>query len=141
MANHTSRFHQFITEHYSLEEIRTLCFDLGIKYENLGGGEKLNSKARELVLWAGKQDKLDQLLAAVERDRPGLLGEAGLGTGPETLEGLYADLASFETSTKPLHRKILDRIGLEQRLGFALLALLIVSAAFGVYMVVRPREP
>ena len=37
-----------IKQHYSLEELRTLCDDLGLKYDNLPG-ETLDRKALELV--------------------------------------------------------------------------------------------
>ncbi len=129
---------QFITSHYNLEELRTLCFDLGIEYENLGGGETRDAKARELVLWAGKQSQFDRLLAALRDNRPELFEQAGLSAGAPAVEALYADLASFEDRTKPAQRKILDRLSLGQRVGFTLLAALIIAAAFALYLALSP---
>ncbi len=39
---------QILATRLSEEELRTLCFDLGVDYENLGGGSKA-AHARELV--------------------------------------------------------------------------------------------
>jgi hypothetical protein len=39
---------EILSERLSLEEIRTLCFDLGIDYDNLPGEGK-TAKARELM--------------------------------------------------------------------------------------------
>ena len=38
---------EFLTEYFNEEELRTVCFDLGIDYDNLGGEGK-GGKAREL---------------------------------------------------------------------------------------------
>ena len=58
-----------LDEYYNLEELRELCFKLGVDYDNLGGEGKRN-KARELLLLIYRQDRLAELLAVVTQDRP-----------------------------------------------------------------------
>jgi hypothetical protein len=45
---------------FSKEELRTLCFDLGIPYENLPEG--LDGLARELIIYCEKRDRLPELV-------------------------------------------------------------------------------
>ncbi len=47
--------YQFITDYYNLDEIRTLCFELGINFENITG-ETRTRKARGLVIQLGLVD-------------------------------------------------------------------------------------
>ena len=91
---------RFLEKHYNLEELKALCFDLDAKYDDLAG-TTLPVKARELVLWAGRQRKLDQLLAAMRDTRRAPFDRAGLRAEPSEVEGLYRDLAAFESSTAP----------------------------------------
>jgi hypothetical protein len=58
-----------LTRYYSEGELRTLCFDLGIDFESLGGRGKANN-ARELVHFAIRQGRYDDLVAYVRRTRP-----------------------------------------------------------------------
>lgn len=57
-----------IDAHFSLEEIRTLCFDLGIDFEQLAGSEK-NAKARSLVAYCQRRDDLPRLLSTIRQER------------------------------------------------------------------------
>jgi hypothetical protein len=83
-----TRLHRFIAENYDQEELRTLCFDLQVRYDDLRG-EGLSARARELVLWLGRRHQLDRLLAQLAQLRPDTFADAGLSTGPETVDGLY----------------------------------------------------
>jgi tetratricopeptide (TPR) repeat protein len=90
--------HRFVVEHYGLEELRTLCFDLGANYDDLPG-ETLSGKARELILWAGRERQLEKLLAALRESRPDVFDRFGLSSAPIDVAGLYSDLAAFEESS------------------------------------------
>ncbi len=57
---------------YNDSELRDLCFELGIDYEELGGDNQ-SAKARELVLYAQRRNLLASLVERVMRDRPHLL--------------------------------------------------------------------
>jgi hypothetical protein len=60
-----------ITEHFDLEELRDLCFNLGIDFDDLRGEGK-TAKARELVLYAQRRDRLNDLVIELKRLRPTL---------------------------------------------------------------------
>ena len=57
-----------IVTNYNLEEIRTLCSDIGVDYDDLGGEGK-EAKARELVAYLKRRNKLDDLLRFLQNDR------------------------------------------------------------------------
>jgi hypothetical protein len=63
---------QALDEGYNESELRDLCFELEIDYEDLGGDSQ-SARARELVLFAKRRDLLARLVAYVMRDRPHLL--------------------------------------------------------------------
>jgi formylglycine-generating enzyme required for sulfatase activity len=60
---------QLIDRHFDLEGLRTLCFDLGVEYDSLLGEGKAN-KARELVTLMNRLERLDELVALCELERP-----------------------------------------------------------------------
>jgi len=64
-----ARLHDILTTHFDLEELRTLCFQLGVNYDFLAG-EELRGKARELLLHLQRQDALSELTAWLQRERP-----------------------------------------------------------------------
>ncbi|MEM7116184.1 MAG: hypothetical protein AAF614_27355 [Chloroflexota bacterium] len=61
--------HDALVNYYSLEEIKTLCFNLRIDYESLDGSGKAG-KARGLVQYAENHNRYDDLVAYVNRTRP-----------------------------------------------------------------------
>lgn len=54
---------------FSDSELRDLCLELGIDYEDLPGASKAD-KARELILYLERRDQLPQMLAICRRLRP-----------------------------------------------------------------------
>lgn len=67
----------FICDHFDEEELRTLCFDLDVAYDDLPAqGRK--SKARELILYLDRRGHLRELLNLLREERPELFAEAGL---------------------------------------------------------------
>jgi hypothetical protein len=73
--------HRAIDTHFSLDELRTLCFDLHIDFDNLGGEGK-QGKARELALHCERTGKIPELLEAIRRLRPDLDLPVGSRIGP-----------------------------------------------------------
>ena len=55
----------------SEEELRSLCFDLGVDYENLGGESKA-AHARNLISYFERRERLDELAAACRNSFPDL---------------------------------------------------------------------
>jgi hypothetical protein len=58
-----------MNRYFSLEEIETLAFVLGIDFDNLGGGSK-GSKTRELVMFMDRRGRLEELINRLRRERP-----------------------------------------------------------------------
>jgi len=57
-----------LTEHYDMEELRTLCFDLHVNYENIQRETK-DATVRELILHFERHGGADQLREAISRER------------------------------------------------------------------------
>ena len=64
-----TQLHQFLVAHFSLEELKTLCFNLGVEYEDLAG-EGRSDKARELVKAMQRRTRLEHLVAHLAIARP-----------------------------------------------------------------------
>jgi tetratricopeptide (TPR) repeat protein len=133
MKNDLTNLHQFVITYFSLDELRELCFELGVEYENLAGSETRQAKARSLLLLMGEQKRLDELLQAVRQARP----EAGFSDDPEYIAALYKGLAAFREATKSFHEKLLQQLGLSQQLGFTFLAVLILGTTYIIYQLVH----
>jgi hypothetical protein len=58
-----------LADNFSLEEIKTLAFNIGVDFDELEGEAK-TPKIRELIRSAERQHDLDALIAAAARERP-----------------------------------------------------------------------
>ncbi|MFQ5435784.1 MAG: hypothetical protein ACE5FD_12980, partial [Anaerolineae bacterium] len=78
-----------IETYFNLEELKVLCFDLDINYENLAG-QTLAAKSRELVNYCQRHNLLADLLAACQESRPevdwqeGMALDEGTAVSPTT---------------------------------------------------------
>ena len=62
---------RFLTDHFNDEELTALCFDhFHEVYRNFGSGETANAKALALLGYCQRRDRLPELLAVLERERP-----------------------------------------------------------------------
>jgi len=61
--------YELLLQHFSLDELNTLCFRLGVDFESLEGSGKA-SKARELVLLMNRRDQLIDLIEELQLMRP-----------------------------------------------------------------------
>ena len=59
----------FVNQSFNLDEIKTLCFDLGVDYDDIPGKAK-EGKIRELISYFGRRQELDRLLAKLQELRP-----------------------------------------------------------------------
>ena len=64
--------HTVLTQSFDLEELRTLCFELGVAYDDLRR-EGRTAKARELLKLCQRKEQLDRLVVRVRQARPGSL--------------------------------------------------------------------
>jgi hypothetical protein len=60
---------QQITDLFSLEELRVLCLDIGIRYDDLSG-ETLSGKAASLLAYADRRGQLIRLINLLQKGRP-----------------------------------------------------------------------
>lgn len=58
-----------LTQKLNSEDLRTLCFDLGIDHDNLGGEGKAD-KVRELIYYLNRRSQLARLLHYLRETRP-----------------------------------------------------------------------
>lgn len=74
-ADELARLHQVLSARFDREDLRTLCFRLGVEYDDLPAQGR-DAKARELVRYMSRRaDGLERLRAAIEDERPGALEE------------------------------------------------------------------
>lgn len=64
-----AELHRNIADHFNLSELQSLCFDLDIDYENLGGANKID-KIRELITYLQRRGNLDELVVYCTQLRP-----------------------------------------------------------------------
>jgi hypothetical protein len=67
-----SRVRSLLEESFSLDELRTLCFDVGIEYENLPGTGTKAAKSREMVALSWRSGLFWKLVAMCRELRPGV---------------------------------------------------------------------
>ncbi len=91
------RLRQVLAEFFSEEDLRTLCFDLGVNYDALPA-TGTGGKAREIILDLGKQGRLPELVAYVRQARPALavddLPPSIMADSPAALSALSESAAS-----------------------------------------------
>jgi hypothetical protein len=66
---HTRRLCQIIIERLNLEDLRTLCFDLGVDFDSLRGEGKA-AKVRELMLYLERRNDIQRLETWLRQTRP-----------------------------------------------------------------------
>jgi hypothetical protein len=75
VGEHTARIRglallrDLIDQHFSLDEIQTLSFDLGIEFEHLAGNTR-PLKIQNLIIYLSQRERLSELLAQVQDQRP-----------------------------------------------------------------------
>jgi formylglycine-generating enzyme required for sulfatase activity len=67
--NEQTRLRKLLAEKFSQEELRTLCFDLDIDYEDLPG-EGHEAKARDLIAHCKRHDRLSEVVSYIQTERP-----------------------------------------------------------------------
>ena len=83
-----------LAQYFNLGELHTLCFELGISYENLGG-QGLEAKALSLVQYVQRHGLYELLVTAVQNARPHL----DLGASPPTNTGTISSVSPTSGSS------------------------------------------
>ena len=58
-----------IINHFDVQGLKTMCFDMGVNYDNLGG-DGLDDKAREFVLHMNRANRCHEIKEYCKRHRP-----------------------------------------------------------------------
>ena len=66
------RFRQNMIDAFNLEELKDICFDLEINHESLPSHTQLNGFVRELIGFAQRQGRLNELIQVLQAERPHL---------------------------------------------------------------------
>lgn len=128
-------------DYYNLEEIRELCFDLKIVYENLAAPDTREAKSRELILLTGKENKFNALIESIKQSRPSSFQKLNLSLEPEFLDSLYEELEPFENYTKPRQERLLENLSTSQVVGFSSIVILLLLTGFAIVYFLRPQSP
>ncbi|WP_420640886.1 hypothetical protein [Candidatus Leptofilum sp.] len=67
-AKYLSTLHKQIDQYFSFSEVRTLCFNLGVDYENIPGDHR-SAFIRNLIVSLAKQGRLQKLIDEVRAER------------------------------------------------------------------------
>lgn len=68
-ANPLARVREIVADRFDEEELRTLCYDLDVDYDSLAAMGK-GGKARELVAYLDRYQRVEELVALGQRQRP-----------------------------------------------------------------------
>lgn len=69
-----------LAQRFSRDDLRTLCFDTGVRYDNFP--DSINGLARELVLYCEQRDSIPQLVATARELRPDISWDAFVSSPP-----------------------------------------------------------
>lgn len=64
-----TQLRKLLIQHFSLDELRVLCFDLGLEYDDLPGDTK-TTKMHGLIEYLQRRDELNRLLEEAVDHRP-----------------------------------------------------------------------
>lgn len=71
MVEDQSRVHKFLVTYFNKNELRSLCFEMGIEYENFP--DDLDGLSRELVRYCVRHDQFERMKETIQNLRPGIM--------------------------------------------------------------------
>lgn len=92
-----------LLEYFNLEELKRLCFDLEVEYDDLRG-ESRASKAQELIEYMNRRNRLEELTDEMRRQRSGIEWPSPLSQAPT------APVLVTEQSVAFAHFKLIFRM-------------------------------
>lgn len=93
--NPLNKLFKLIVETHSLDELRTLCFLIGVRYDGLGG-EGVEAKTRELIIQIGRRRQFSKLLEVLEETRKESIQLSNLIPDLHTVQALDGAYAVFQ---------------------------------------------
>jgi hypothetical protein len=140
MSNQNVHLHRFITQRYNLDELETLCFSMGLEYQDLPGWTR-GARVREFIIQVGEQGDFDKLLGRLKKDRPIPFNQAGLSTDSALVQRLRDDLDDYKELSKPFYQKWQQQLQLDVRRVLVLLVLVFLSLLGGTgFLFITLRE-
>jgi formylglycine-generating enzyme required for sulfatase activity len=100
VKDHRVQLKQLLSERFEEEELRTLSFNMDIDYDNLPGRGKA-AKARELVVYLERRDRLSLLVETGKKLRPDI-------TWPDDPDATHTYLKSLIREYETLERIYID---------------------------------
>jgi len=103
-----TKLRQIVTQYFSAGELRTLCFDLGVDYDDLPGAGKTN-KARELISYLQRRDRLPELVEMIRQLRPNAPWreeQGGIRGASSSTRGVPSERTRAEVES--LHRQLAE---------------------------------
>ena len=100
-ANLYNPWYEIIASYFDLEELKNLCFDLQVEFENLPGEATRIGRARELVRLMERQERTAGLLTRLQMLRPQVEWQRYLPAEPEAIAP-YKGLRFFDEADAPL---------------------------------------
>jgi hypothetical protein len=61
-----------LVNHFNMNELKSLCFDLGINFDSLPG-ETMQNKSQELIVYLQRHDRIEELVNQIRRLRPNII--------------------------------------------------------------------
>ena len=93
---------QILTDRFDESELRTLCFDLDVDYDALSGGTKAD-KARELIGYLSRRDRVTELVEIGQRLRPDIPWKSPTAVPePADLEAMVAQAKTQPPLPEPV---------------------------------------
>ncbi len=68
----SKKLNGIIDNHFNLEELKELCFNLNIDYDNLSGETK-KIKISELIKYLNRRSNLKKLIELIQTTRPNII--------------------------------------------------------------------
>jgi hypothetical protein len=118
-TKYLAQLRQQLDEHFSVEEIRTLCFEMGVDSEELAlGGAPKSTLTRNLITYLVRRDHLPDFILICEQARPNVQWrDSGLVNPPTTAVDLnkqkplrifLCHASQDKPAVRDLYRKLLE---------------------------------
>lgn len=79
--NTLNQLREKIEQHFNLDDLRTVCYDLGVSFDNLPG-DTLSRKSQELVDYCRRHNVVNTLISILMRTRPKVQFDLHADTSP-----------------------------------------------------------
>ncbi|WP_420645206.1 hypothetical protein [Candidatus Leptofilum sp.] len=135
----SKQFIKLIDDFFSEEDLRTLCFDLGVDYDSLPGRGKI-AKIRELILVFQRRDETYKLINSLFEERPNVPWNRFKFNSKVPTPTTTTTRRSVVSSQPNEWREIKKKLGRNQRsiLALAIIFTSWISVVYSFYLAETP---